>query len=266
LSKDLLSNSGAWLLHSPEFDIWRKSSASSILWLHGIPGSGKTRLVARTIEYLQGEIAPQSTAAPIAYFYCARDSAEPERANPDEIMRSILKQVSGSKSDQSICPPILKMYQGRLREAEEDGSEITRLNIDECVALILSVAEETPMTIIIDALDECDPQRRHELLKSLKDLINESASLIKIFVSSRDDGDIVLRLNDVPNIYIHAKDNSQDIERFVYQEVDRAIQDHRLLYGNVPPELKSKIISTLVDGASGMFVRYAVGSFRLTCQ
>src|SRR5271169_3064587 len=118
LSKDLLSNSGAWLLKSPEFDTWRKSSASSILWLHGIPGSGKTRLVARTIEYLQGEMPPQSTAAPVAYFYCARDSAEPGRANPDEIMRSILKQVSGSKSDWPIYPPILSIYQKRKHDAE----------------------------------------------------------------------------------------------------------------------------------------------------
>lgn len=37
--------SGEWLLQKPEYEDWRISSFSSILWLHGIPGSGKTTLV-----------------------------------------------------------------------------------------------------------------------------------------------------------------------------------------------------------------------------
>lgn len=37
--------SGIWLLQKGEYRDWRISSFSSILWLHGIPGSGKTTLV-----------------------------------------------------------------------------------------------------------------------------------------------------------------------------------------------------------------------------
>ena len=35
LSKDLLAQSGQWLLESKSFIEWRQSSVSSILWLHG---------------------------------------------------------------------------------------------------------------------------------------------------------------------------------------------------------------------------------------
>lgn len=45
ICKDRLQMSGRWLLEKPEFASWRSSSVSSILWLHGIPGSGKTKLV-----------------------------------------------------------------------------------------------------------------------------------------------------------------------------------------------------------------------------
>jgi len=62
LSKDLLDQSGQWLLESREFIQWGQSSVSSVFWLHGIrkwkslgtklyasylsvAGSGKTRLV-----------------------------------------------------------------------------------------------------------------------------------------------------------------------------------------------------------------------------
>ena len=43
--KDVLSGTGKWLLLDPIFDVWKKESVSSILWLHGIPGSGKSKLV-----------------------------------------------------------------------------------------------------------------------------------------------------------------------------------------------------------------------------
>ena len=75
---------------------------------------------------------------------------------------------------------------------------------------------------------------------------------MKVFVSSRDDIDIVLKLAGVPNIFINASDNHKDIDGFVHHEVDRAITDGRLLHGRVSDELKSHIINTLIDGANGM--------------
>lgn len=43
--KEILPGTGQWLLADPVFQRWKKDSASSILWLHGIQGSGKTKLV-----------------------------------------------------------------------------------------------------------------------------------------------------------------------------------------------------------------------------
>jgi hypothetical protein len=40
----VLKGTGKWLLHDPTFMRWKNESASSILWLHGIPGSGKSKL------------------------------------------------------------------------------------------------------------------------------------------------------------------------------------------------------------------------------
>jgi hypothetical protein len=41
---DVLLGTGQWLLSDPVFEKWKKESVSSILWLHGIPGSGKSKL------------------------------------------------------------------------------------------------------------------------------------------------------------------------------------------------------------------------------
>jgi hypothetical protein len=42
--KDRLCKSGLWMLRKEEFLDWKKTSTSAILWLHGIPGSGKSKL------------------------------------------------------------------------------------------------------------------------------------------------------------------------------------------------------------------------------
>jgi hypothetical protein len=43
--------------------------------------------------------------------------------------------------------------------------------------------------IVVDALDECDSDTRWELVEALES-ITESASLVKVFVSSREEGDL----------------------------------------------------------------------------
>jgi hypothetical protein len=42
--KDRLLDSGDWMLRNARFKEWMESSSSATLWLHGIPGSGKSKL------------------------------------------------------------------------------------------------------------------------------------------------------------------------------------------------------------------------------
>jgi hypothetical protein len=195
-----------------------------------------------------------STTAPVAYFYCSRNPAEPERAKPEEILRSISKQLSSSELDLPIREPVVDMYKTKKAEADKDGSPLMKLTLRECVKLILALLEINPATIIIDALDECDPalRQRHNLLVALDEIVQKSANIVKVFVSSRDDNDIAIRLGKSTNVIIRASDNSEDIERFIKTEVEQSIESGLLLSGEVPPELKSQIITTLIDGAQGM--------------
>ena len=204
------------------------------------------------IENLRQEGSIISAPAPIAYFYCARNKAEPLRADPIEVLRSILRQLCSSKANLPIRLPIVKEFKLRKEAADEDGSDPSRLNIMECVNLILAVLEKDPATIIIDALDECDSVRRNELLEALDEIIQKSPSLVQVFVSSRDSGDIVTRLTHSPNIYISIDDNKDDIKRFIDDKVSLSIKRKNLLNGRVPVSLKNQIILSLEKGAQGM--------------
>jgi hypothetical protein len=144
------------------------------------------------------------------------------------------------------------MYQQRKEDADQDGSEPVKLSVKDSTELIIALLDYNPATIVIDALDECQPNRRYELMNALNDIIKKSANLVKVFVSSRDDIDIVLELAEVPNIFINANDNRKDIEDFVHHEVGCAITNKILLHGQVSDELKSRIINTLIDRANGM--------------
>ena len=43
--KDVLAGTGAWFLKDEKILKWLSSSSSSIMWLHGIAGSGKSKLM-----------------------------------------------------------------------------------------------------------------------------------------------------------------------------------------------------------------------------
>lgn len=129
--------------------------------------------------------------SPTAFFYCARSTAEPERAKPIEIMGALLRQLASSKPDLHVKEPVAKEYEVRKKKAEEDCSTLKQLTVEDCTRLILELTADHPATIIIDALDECDDETRNELLEALDDIISKSAEVVKVLVSSRDDIDIV---------------------------------------------------------------------------
>jgi hypothetical protein len=105
---------------------------------------------------------------------------------------------------------------------------------------------------VLDALDECNPETRHYLLESLDDIIQKSTGLVKIFVSSRDDKDVMLALNKSPNVYIKSSDNAEDIKTFIECEVGLAIRKGRLLNGSISTELRQHVVNTLKGGSQGM--------------
>ena len=108
-------------------------------------------------------------------------------------------------------------------------------------------------TVIIDAMDECNPTTRLQLLKALENVLQASSSLVKVFVSSRDDQDIVLRLSNYPNLEINSQRNSDDIVRFVKDEVERLIQDGKLLrHSSSQAEMKKLVTDRVIEGATGM--------------
>ncbi|KAL0631457.1 hypothetical protein Q9L58_009678 [Maublancomyces gigas] len=249
-TEDCIDGTGEWLFRRNDFLAWENSRDSTILWLHGIPGAGKTKLTSRVIDKLiqQQENPSNNNSHALAYFYCKRD--ETGSSNPDLVMSAIVKQLSCLKVGLALQKQVVSMYNTR----KSSGFSSNSLAFQESLDLIISLADTYTQTfIVIDALDECDPHNRRKFLDSLQTIIKTSR-LVKIFASSRDDNDIVRRLDGVPNLWIEARDNEGDIRRFVQKEVTRCIESKDLLNGKVTEELEGKIIMSLTNRAQGMFL------------
>ena len=134
---------------------------------------------------------PNSCTSPTAFFYCIRSTAEPERAEPAEIMGALLRQLASSGTDLTIKEPVAKEYEARWERAERDASALRKLTVQDCTRLIIELTKSHPATIILDALDECEKDTRYELLEAFDEIISRSVEVVKVFVSSRDDIDIV---------------------------------------------------------------------------
>lgn len=75
---------------------------------------------------------------------------------------------------------------------------------------------------------------------------------VKIFITSRNVGDLSRRFEGSPDVYIQERDNSQDIGLYIETEVAACIRRKQLLGGVVSLDLKQRIFDALGAGAQGM--------------
>lgn len=261
ISKKALVGTGKWLLEDLTYAKWHRGSTSSLLWLHGKVGAGKSTLVSIVIEDAMRRFEAGQSPPPV-YFYCSRDPAEPQRSDPAAILSSIVRQLSCAELGLPLLPPVIEKY-----EKKGQGFSSQGLQIEESRELITKLIEHYPVTtIVIDALDECNPEKREMLLDAIESLLQDSSlGLLKVFLSSRDDQDIACTLREYPNLDLVSSRNSADIEAFVREETNRLVKKQRLLRNSHAKEaLKTLIIDQVSRGADGMF-RWAGLQLELLC-
>ncbi|KAI9684613.1 MAG: hypothetical protein M1822_005701 [Bathelium mastoideum] len=253
-SEGRLLGTAKWLLQHSEYRSWMASSSSSTLLLHGILGSGKTALASAVIDDLVQRSSSEPLRCPVTYFYCARSAAEPECSRAEEAIRSILRQLSISRdSKHTINEALVTRHERQEAEAKLDGFDMIRMTTKECLDVLLEITSFNPLMIVVDAVDQIEEQSRYELLSALQDLCTGSASLIKVFLTSRDDQDVFNLLPDTRKIRITKEDNCEDTELFARHQVSQSILQGRLLRGKVSDDLLESLVVALVDGAQEMF-------------
>jgi len=182
----------------------------------------------------------------MAYFYCNR--AEENRRDPDSILNALIQQLV-QVDNERVLKPIVDFYKDREQQGQTSSGLILPEN-QEMLIKITDIYSQT--TICLDALDEIDPDKRIDLLKSLKLVIEKSKNLVKIFATSRNDPDILHQFSMFPRIDVQPDDNAKDIREFIKSKVELAIDDAQLLQGNVSDDLRIEICDGLGIRSKGM--------------
>jgi hypothetical protein len=175
----LLKDAYCWALQTSEFQQWRSTEDSSILWIKGDPGKGKTMLLCGMIE----ELEKSSGRTPVlSYFFC---QATDRRAdNATAVLRGLIYMFVHQ------WPSLVSHFQAKHDTAGKALFE----DVNAWVALadiLRSMLEDSLLDgayMVVDALDECSADR-HKLL----DFIVAASSIcagIKWIVSSRNWSDV----------------------------------------------------------------------------
>ena len=255
IARDRIPNTGKWLLTHSSYNQWRSSSSSAILSLQGTVGSGKTCLSSLIIDEFQKDFHNNAMPVPFAYFYCARNSFEQERSDPEEIMRSIVRQMTiAGNGQRTVLEILVNEFERREAEAKIDGFDIPRLSRSECVKLIFDITSSNSAVIVIDAIDEVQETCQYALIEDLVHIATASASVVKIFMTFRDTSQAAHLVPNANIIRIDGRTIRPDMDSFVLQHIDRAVRSKRLLGGKVPEELRKDLTVKLSDTAADMYV------------
>lgn len=129
------------------------------------------------------------------------------------------------------------------------SKENRKLTLDETKELVLNVTEVYPSTtIVIDAVEECEPNTRSQLLDALEDIAARSVNLVKILVTSRSHE--IIASEGWSTLGIRQGDNAEDIKKYIDHQVNARM--HRFLRGKDADKLKQQVVKTLAEGAGGM--------------
>jgi hypothetical protein len=149
----------------------------------------------------------------------------------------------------NLCKQLILRKPTLFNRLEAIYKDLTERRLNPGLAtledLLLSVCSTlTKPYVVVDALDECSPDQRKILIPILRNLQNAS---VKVFVTSRSYArDVDRALSNQVRIDIQA--TKSDLREYIVHQ----IEDDEDLMELLTDDLRSKVVSTIVDGAGGM--------------
>ncbi|MCJ1310437.1 hypothetical protein MMC25_004101 [Agyrium rufum] len=263
--QELVQDSGEWLRNHLEYKRWDASTALERLWIYANrSGIWQDQVDVRTplvswrpdeLTHRRASIIPylEQPTVSVLYFFSKDSASEPERRQVGEMFRVFLKQAFLSSTPEGRGL-ITEDYNRKLKDAQNQGTEIASLSLSEASRILCELAALKPLVILIDALDELEQAQLPDLFSTLETIHNRCPSRVKTLYLSRDSMLVRGRHGSLPSILITPKENRADIETFVRTHVQRCIVEGRILNGTVSEEMRIEIIGTLIDGTKGMFL------------
>ena len=245
-------DTGLWLLDGEHYKNW-KTSVASVLWLHGIPGCGKTILSSTILQDLlhYHDSHPDN---PVVYFYF--DFNDVQKQNAELMLCSLVLQLARQVDDS---------YSRVNTFYSSHGGGTTQPSLSTLLEMMRRIMEQSPpVYIMLDALDECS--HRDDLMRIIETVAGWGLQNMHLIVTSRCERDIESSLVDLVDphniICLQSEVVDKDIQQYVRQ---RLSDDKGLNKWGRDVALRQEIENALLKGSKGMYVfRIVDVSLRLT--
>jgi len=197
-------HTSSWLSKWKKWDSWlhlEKPPEDRFLWIHGIPGAGKSVLASFIIESIRSHcdhVAHQPLG--YAYYYCHYTHKE-DGGFP------LLRWIIGSLSRQAEWAP------PQLRSIRDSGHEST---IPELLGVLQPILDRfSAVYVVVDGVDESQP-RMHTLSVLSMLATDERFQAIRLLVTSRV-------YQDIESAFSGISASISMSNTFVYQDIQTVI-------------------------------------------
>ncbi|KAF8495913.1 hypothetical protein F5888DRAFT_1924915 [Russula emetica] len=237
-----------WFFRGSIYQDWKSTSSEPLLWIYGKPGSGKTILCSTIVQDMK--VMCDAGQASMAYFYF--DFRDIDKQHWRDLITSLLTQLSSHSGPR--CDILSRLYSNRDNGAQQSSDD----TLTCCLKEMLTLPDQRPIYLIIDALDECSntsgiPSHRNRVLQLVKELVDLHLPSLHICVTSRPEVDIREVLEPLTSRRVSLHDQSgqkKDIEDYVRSVV---YSDSEPIMRRWRKEDKELVIETLSERADGMF-------------
>ena len=224
-----LPGTGAWLTSKEAYADWHDSADNGLVWIKGIPGSGKSVFAATLAKKLAEEGRPV-----LFFFFRQIIDANHE---PVALLRDWLCQIL------PFSPPL----QAKLNTYVKAKKSVEGLSMDHLWKdLRLALSHQPQVYVIADALDEMD-SGHDDFLSALASLGSWRPSRVKVIITSRPVNTVEIPLRNAPALHIRLEERLVDIDIATYV-------NHRL-HGTAIVDSDRRSIREAVPGrANGLFL------------
>jgi adenylate kinase family enzyme len=240
LTREARPRSGQWLLSRDKVKAWLDPAmiVAACLWIHGIPGAGKTVLASLLIDSCKS-----ITNVRTIYFYCRHGDQRAD--NFISMARSFLDQLSRLES--SIVDILYDMA------AKKENCFKTRKDTEELLQLCLDAGGT--LYVVVDGLDECAESEQKVIARWLRKYADNSGATrepTRCVFLSQDDTTTRALLSTLPTIRISATDNKHDIKAYC-SAIAKDIQS-KFTESDVNTSWIVEAVSTKADGNTLFFL------------
>ena len=186
----------------------------------------------------------------IAYFYF--DFRDLDKQNRRNLLPSLLVQLSAQSSPR--CDILHRLF----LEHDKGTQKPTEAALTQCLKDMLTIPDQPPIYIILDALDECPnsygvPTPRSQVLTLVKQLMDLCLPQLHICVTSRPEFDIRATLGRLAlhSVSLHDESGQKEdiidyVKSVVYSDSDETMMKRWR------EEDKKMVVETLSEKADGM--------------